>query len=191
LIYQQHSITDSEPSRMKMNRIVKLLLGCVLAGLMLQTAGAEASPAKFGIKWQSLIGQWRGEGASGGGGACGFHFDLSEQIIVRTNHAALPATGGRPANLHDDLMVIYPGPTEDKAKAIYFDNEGHVIEYGAEWSADGNTLTFLSKPAAGPQFRLTYKRLEAKLFSVSFDMAPPGQAAFKTYTSGKIRREGD
>ena len=34
----------------------------------------------------------------------------------------------------------------DKAKAIYFDNEGHTIDYSAEWAADGNTLTFISRP---------------------------------------------
>ena len=85
-------------------------------------------------------------------------------------------------------MVIYPALTEDKGKAVYFDNEGHMIEYDAEWSADGKTLTFLSKPGAGPQFRLSYQREDAKTFAVRFEMAAPGQGSFKLYTSGKMRR---
>ena len=75
--------------------------------------------------------------------------------------------------------------------AMYFDNEGHAIEYEAEWSADGAALTFLSKPGAEPQFRLTYKRADANTFLVTFEMAPSGQGVFKVYTSGKIGREGD
>ena len=87
-------------------------------------------------------------------------------------------------------MIICPGATADKGRAMYFDNEGHVIEYDAEWSPDGNTLTFLSKPAAGPQFRLIYKKADPRSFTVSFEMAPPGQGAFKVHTSGKIKRDG-
>jgi hypothetical protein len=176
---------------MKMNRIGTMILSVVVPALTVQSAmQASAAPAKFGSKWQALIGEWKGENASGGSaGACGFHLDLADHIIVRTNHAVLAPTGGDAAKAHDDLMIIYPGSLEDKGKAVYFDNEGHVIEYDAEWSADGNTLTFLSKPAAGPQFRLTYKREDAKTFSVIFAMAAPGQGSFKVYTSGKIKQE--
>ena len=176
---------------MKTNRIATLILSVVVPTLALQNAaGAAGSPAKFGAKWQALIGEWKGENASGGSsGACGFHLDLADHVIVRTNHAVLTATGGNSASAHDDLMVIYPAALEDKEKAVYFDNEGHVIEYDAEWSADGNTLTFLSKPAAGPQFRLSYKKADSKTFSVTFEMAAPGQGSFKVYTSGKIKRE--
>lgn len=160
----------------------------VLVGTQLLDAAGSTAGAKFGPKWKTLIGEWQGENQSGSGsGACGFHFDLTEHVIVRTNHAELSAAG-RP---HDDLMVISPEPLPDKAKAIYFDNEGHVIEYAAEWSADGNVLTLLSKPGPGPQFRLTYKKNGSEGFAVTFEIAPPGQpAAFKEYTSGKIRRIG-
>jgi hypothetical protein len=170
-----------------MNRITTMILTVVASALASQSAmQASASPTKFGSKWQALIGEWKGENASGGAAAaCGFHLDLADHIIVRTNHAVLAPAG----DAHDDLMIIYPAALEDRGKAVYFDNEGHVIEYDAEWSADGNTLTFLSKPAAGPRFRLTYKREDAKTFSVVFAMAAPGQASFKVYTSGKIKQE--
>lgn len=75
---------------------------------------------------------------------------------------------------------------------MYFDNEGHVIDYTATWSAGGDTLTFLSKPTSGtPQFRLIYKRLDAQTLSVVFEMAALGQTgAFKPYVSGKLKRKG-
>jgi hypothetical protein len=176
---------------MKMNQIAIFILSVVVPALAVQNAGgAAASPTKFGAKWQTLLGEWKGENGSGGSsGACGFHLDLADHVIVRTNHAVLAATAGNAANAHDDLMIIYPGALEDKGKAVYFDNEGHVLEYDAQWSADGSTLTFLSKPAAGPQFRLTYKKADPKTFSVTFEMAAPGQGSFKVYTSGKIKRE--
>jgi len=160
----------------------------VLVGSQLLTAAGPLAAPKFGPKWKTLIGEWQGESQSGSGsGACGFHFALSEHTIVRTNHAELSA-GAAP---HDDLMVLSPELAPDKAKAIYFDNEGHVIEYAAEWSADGSTLIFASKPAPGPQFRLTYKKNGSEGFTVTFEIAPPGQpASFKEYTAGKIRRVG-
>ena len=109
--------------------------------------------------------------------------------MVRTNHAEVVASGSRPGGMHDDLMVIYPGANETQANATYWDNEGHVIEYSGAWSADGNTLSFLSKPRGpGPQFRLTYKKVDADTLDVSFDIGAPG-GSFKTYTTGRIRRQ--
>jgi hypothetical protein len=172
-----------------MNPLVLAVALITLAGLLLVSA-QEAAGGKFGPQWRLLVGGWVAEASPGSGtGACAFRFDLGGHVMVRTNHAELPATGARPGGAHDDLMVIYPGASESQANAVYWDNEGHRIEYNATWSADGNTLTFMSKPGPGPQFRLTYKKLEADSLSVAFEMAAPGQAgAFKPYTSGKIRR---
>jgi len=143
-------------------------------GDQMLTAANSAPSSRFGPKWSSLTGEWKGENQSGApSGACGFYFDLAGHVMVRTNHAELSST----APPHDDLMVLTPDSAPDKAKATYYDNEGHVIEYLAEWSADGNNLTFTSKAGPGPQFRLTYKKLAPDSFSVSFDMAPPGTPA--------------
>jgi hypothetical protein len=160
-------------------------------------APAQLAPAtnKLDSKWSALAGEWAGEGTGNpgsGSGTSSFQFDLQNQVLVRRSHSEYPASGGRPATAHDDLMVIYPG-TGDESRAIYFDNEGHVIEYTATWSAAGDTLTFLSKPTTGaPQFRLTYKKVDAQTLTVAFEMAPPGQAgAFKPYVSGRLKRKGD
>ena len=150
--------------------------------------------AQLNSKWEMLVGEWAGDGSGSPGSGTGtssFQFDLQKQVLVRRSHSEYPALGGRPATVHDDLMVIYPG-TGEEARATYFDNEGHVIEYTATWSAGGDTLTFLSKPTSGtPQFRLIYKRLDAQTLSVAFEMAAPGQTgAFKPYVSGKLKRKG-
>ena len=162
-----------------------------LACLTVSAQTTNPSGGKFGPQWRLLVGEWTSEASAGvGAGSCAFRFDLGGHILMRTNHAELPAAGNRPGGAHDDLMVIYPGANEASGHATYWDNEGHVIEYSASWSADGATLTFLSKPGAGPQFRLTYKKLDSDSLSVAFDMAAPGQTgAFKTYTSGRIRRQ--
>ncbi len=159
-----------------------------------QSKPGQRAPAaaKLDSKWSALVGEWAGEGSGNpgnGAGTSSFQFDLQKQVLVRRSHSEYPAAGGRPATVHDDLMVIYPGAGEE-SRAIYFDNEGHVIDYTATWSAAGDTLTFLSKPtASAPQFRLTYKKIDAQTLNVAFEMAPPGQAgAFKPYVSGRLKR---
>lgn len=177
---------------MNVRGMIVALFSAVCLAASAQNQGAAASAgAKFGAQWRVLAGEWTSEASAGGGaGNCAFRFELGDHILVRTNHAELVATGNRPGGVHDDLMVIHPGTTGSEAHATYWDNEGHVIQYAASWSADGNTLSFVSEPGSGPQFRLTYKQLDADRLAVSFEMAPPGQPkAFKPYTSGRIRRQ--
>jgi hypothetical protein len=170
--------------------IVLTLFLCLVDAQNPSRAASGSSVSKFGPKWKSLEGEWTAESSPGAGnGNCTFHFALNQHVLVRTNHAELTGAGSAPAGVHDDLMVICPGESEDQAHATYWDNEGHVIEYSANWSGDGNALTFLSKSGPGPQFRLTYKKVDSDTLAVSFDMAPPGNpGAFKQYTSGRIRR---
>jgi hypothetical protein len=184
-----------------MRRIIAITTVIVFGALHLHAQSDQANspgraPAarKLDSKWNAVVGDWVGEGKGSpgsGSGTSSFKFDLQQQVLVRRSHSEYPATAGRPATVHDDLMVIYPG-TAEESKAMYFDNEGHVIEYSAKWSAGDDTLTFLSKPTAGaPQFRLAYKKIDSETLMVTFEMAPPGQAgAFKPYVSGRLRRSG-
>jgi hypothetical protein len=90
-------------------------------------------------------------------------------------------------------MVIYPGARGEPTKAIYFDNEGHVINYTAAFSKEERTLTFISDAAApGPRFRLSYTPKGPDSVRIKFEIAPPGQPdAFKTYLEGGAsRRKG-
>ena len=172
--------------------IARLLLAIIPLFCFAALAQSATTPGgEFGPQWRLLAGGWKAEASAGSpAGSCAFRFELGGHILVRTNHAETLPRGNTPAGTHNDLMVISPGTTGAQALATYWDNEGHLIEYSAGWSTDGNTLTFLSKPGPGPQFRLIYKKVDSDTFSVSFDMAPPGQSgAFKTYTSGRIRRQ--
>ena len=97
-----------------------------------------------------LIGEWVGEGKEGQGTG---HFslapDLGGKILVRRNHAELPAGNGRPAAVHEDLMVIYKSQDSKSAKAIYFDSEDHVINYTVTFPrTNRQALMFISTATA-------------------------------------------
>jgi hypothetical protein len=139
------------------------------------------------------MGFWVGEGSGDpgkGSGRFSFALDLDEKILVRRHHAEFPAAGGRPAASHDDLLITYRSEPDKATKAIYFDNEGHVIHYTASFSSDGRNLTFLSDATtAGPRFRLSYTAGQDGELLIKFEIAPPGNPdAFKTYVEGKARR---
>jgi hypothetical protein len=158
---------------------------------------AKLAQASEGDPWgpyRCLLGEWEGEGSGQPGkGSGGFTFalDLSGKVLVRRNHSEYPAAGGRPAVVHDDLMVVYPEASGKTLKAEYFDNEGHVIHYTVTAGDDGKTLTFVSGAAApGPRFRLTYTKVEADRVGIKFEIAPPGKPdGFRTYLEGKARKK--
>ncbi len=142
---------------------------------------------------QFLVGNWEGEGSGEPGhgrGSFSFRFDLEKHVLVRRNRADYPATKDRAAYSHEDLMVIYPEGVPSEFRAIYFDNEGHVIHYTTAISPDRKMVQFLSPPAPGaPRFRLTYIKLDEKSLRIQFEIAPPGKPeAFSTYLEAKARR---
>ncbi len=142
--------------------------------------------------WKFLLGEWEGghTGDPGAGtGTFSFAFDLDENILVRKSRTVFPPTKERAGYAHDDLIIVYCELTGEK-RAIYFDNEQHIIHYAARVSADQNTITLESDPLpAQPQFRFTYTRLGEDQVDARFEMTPPGQpGAFFTYLEGTARR---
>jgi hypothetical protein len=138
-----------------------------------------------------MTGAWASiDGPEKGSGSFSLTPDLDGKVLVRRNHADLPASNGRPAAKHDDLMVIYRDAGK-AVKAIYFDNEGHVIEYMVTTTPDKKSLTFLSDVGiSSPRFRLMYTKGEGDTMSISFAIAQPGKPnAFKTYVQGKVGRQ--
>jgi hypothetical protein len=128
-----------------------------------------------------LIGDWTADTtADGGTGRFSFVQDLENKILVRRNQADYPAAKDRSASHHEDLMIVYvdAGAT---VKAIYFDNEGHVINYTVHW--DAGRLTFVSDPQQGsPTFRLSYTKSGDNTVKGQFEIAPPGKPdAFSMY----------
>ncbi len=88
-------------------------------------------------------------------------------------------------------MVIHPGE-KGAMKAVYFDNEGHVIHYTVEAAKEPGTLVFLSGPSpSAPRFHLTYAKRPGDEILIKFELTPPGTSdGFRTYLEGKARRAG-
>jgi len=139
-------------------------------------------------KWTWLMGEWQGEGSGQpgqGGGTFEFAFDLDKNVIVRKSHSEYPATENTPETIHDDLMIIYvEGKSEPKA--IYFDNEGHTINYSISFGANSIVMTS-SKVENTPVFRLTYTLLDDNRINTAFEMSQDGQN-FMTYLEGKSEK---
>jgi hypothetical protein len=177
-----------------MKKVVVMFTLCVITFIVSTLLSAQ-QPAKNAdwSSWQFLLGEWVGEGGGNqpgqGAGGCSFYLDLQDRVLVRKNYSEFPAAKDRPAYSHNDLTIIYQVP--GKAQAVYFDNEGHVINYTVEFSADQNTLTFVSEiqPSA-PRFRLTYIKSANETLKLKFEIAPPGKPeAFSLYIESALRRK--
>jgi len=161
----------------------------VYAIMFLALSAGAAAPPPDDDAWKPyrfLAGEWTGEGAGEpgkGSGGFSFAWDLQEKVLVRRNRSEYPAAQGRPAASHEDLMVIYRADGRGPTKAIYFDSEGHVINYAVTFSDDQRTLTFLSDALpATPRFRLSYTKFGDDSMKIKFEIAPPGKPdSFKTY----------
>ncbi|BDU74259.1 hypothetical protein [Mesoterricola silvestris] len=154
-------------------------------------AQAQSLPADPFAPVRFLAGDWVGEGSGDpgkGSGAFSFRFELDGKALVRRSSASYPAQGGRPALRHEDLMTIFA--EGGKLKALYLDNEGHVIRYDATPLPQGEGVAFRSEPGPGPGFRLTYRVRTGGTVAVEFAIAPPGKPeAFAPYVEGTSRRK--
>jgi hypothetical protein len=138
--------------------------------------------------WQSLqflIGTWEAKTQGGfakaeGIGTYMFQLELRNHILAR--HSSGEACKG-PADFncaHSDLLYVYQDAAGQPHKAIYFDNEGHVIHYQVS-TPTASSVIFLSDPSRpGPQFRLSYA-LNGSILSGKFQMRMPGQTEFTSY----------
>ena len=176
-----------------MRSILAMLLGaglCLLSGTALEAQ--ETTPPNW-RDWYFLLGEWVGTGnGQPGQGTGGFTFkpDLQQHVLVRTNRAEYPAAKERPAYKHDDLMVIYHETAASPLRAIYFDNEGHVIHYAVRIDAADETAIFLSESEAGtPGYRLSYVGKTADTVNIKFEVAPPDKPEqFQTYIEATAKR---
>jgi len=162
----------------------------IIAALFALTVPSFGQQSTIWEKWVPLIGEWKGEGSGQpgeGGGTFSFHFDLDQKILVRKGHSEYPATAQKPKIIHDDLMIIYADSSSGApSKAIYFDNEGHLIHYTITYPEKSIILTS-EKTANAPVFRLTYTLLENQTFHTKFEMSADGEK-FMTYLEGNSAR---
>lgn len=166
----------------------------LLLSLCIFSHRLSAQPAAKPVNWdafQFLVGTWIGEGSGDPGqgtGGFSFSFDLQKTILVRKNYADYPATKDRPAFSHNDLMIIYG--EVDKFRAVYFDNEQHVINYTLSISKDFSAIIFVSDITPGaPRFRLTNAKQGTDSMKITFEIAPPGKPeSFNRYIDAVAHR---
>ncbi len=110
--------------------------------------------AKTDDAWKSLSfleGSWEAKtkGGSAGADSAGgysFQFDLKRHVLARYTEASSSCKGPKDFDCqHGDLLYIYQDAPGAPLKAIYFDNEGHVIHYDVA-PAEANMAIFLSEP---------------------------------------------
>jgi hypothetical protein len=168
---------------MRVNKVIKTLVVALLV-FAVSLAG-QTSPAPTWKALNFLIGTWGATTRSGSAGAAtsgtySFQLALRSHVLARySSNSGCKA----PADFdceHGDLLYIYPDAPRQSYKAIYFDNEGHVIHYDLSIPTP-TSVVFLSSPSqAGPQFRLSYVLKGSTMYG-KFQMRSPGESEFKSY----------
>src|ERR1700710_488246 len=132
----------------------KHLLSLALVCFLLTPLAASAQDAFSGL--QFLVGNWEAEGKPGEAtGHTEFTLDLQGKALVRHNHAEYPPANGKPAYIHDDLMVTYREVKPVATKAVYFDSAGYYARYTVTSSSPGQA-TFISDVIPGfPRYRVS------------------------------------
>jgi hypothetical protein len=161
---------------------VCFLLLCASSGL------AQSASPGGGDAWKPLrflIGTWEAKTRGGSAGAASsgsysFQLELRDHVLAR--HSSGSGCKG-PADFdceHGDLLYVYQDAAGQPYKAIYFDNEGHVIHYDVSFPSP-TSVVFLSD-----QFRLSYELKGSTMYG-KFQMRGPGRDDFKSYLewSGK------
>lgn len=167
--------------------IQRFILAALLCagGLYAQNVSPVAPASDPWKSLQFLMGTWEAKTQGGSAGATGsgvytFQLELRNHVLAR--HSSYEGCKG-PADFdceHGDVLYVYQDAPGLPYKAIYFDNEGHVIHYDVS-TPTATSAVFLSDPSqAGPQFRLVYE-LTGSTMSGKFQMRMPGQAEFKSY----------
>jgi hypothetical protein len=179
---------------MKNKQTIFRFIVCLVLPVLSLASFTQSTPKSDWADWDFLIGEWtaaESSGVPGSASAGGFTLtpDLGGKILLRKNHAEYPPANGRPAIVHDDLMIVYR--ESGATKAFYDDNEGHVIRYDVNASADKKKITLISEKAAGaPRYRLIYESLQPGLVKLSFEIAPPDKPEeFKKYVEGLVKKK--
>lgn len=142
---------------------------------------------------QFLIGSWSspvsGQPGEGISGSTIFSYQLNQKIMVRSSRAEFaPEPGKTQGNVHEDLLVIYQQPGEAHLRAIYFDNEGHIIHYTLSFPTGQPSVVFESEATAtSPRARLVYEVASDGKLRIEFSVAAPG-GELMSHVSGTVIR---
>ena len=151
-------------------------------GLHAQTPAPSKTDPFASIRF--LEGTWeartQGASAASSSGVYTFRMELGNHILAR--HSSTDPGCKGPATFdceHGDLLYVYQDSAGEPLKAIYFDNEGHVIHYNVSAASPG-TVIFLSEPSPGPRFRLVYE-LKNSIMTGKFQALMPGASEWNSY----------
>jgi hypothetical protein len=134
-----------------------------------------------------LTGTWNasGQGPSGAAasGTYTFQLELANHVLARHSTSAAGCKG--PATFdceHGDLLYIYADAPGQPLRAIYFDNEGHVIHYTVSTPEPATAIFLSDATQPGPQFRLVYQlKATERVMSGKFQARMPGQSDWTSY----------
>jgi hypothetical protein len=177
---------------MKITIIVILVLLLFFCGF--SVFSQEKTEKDWNRTLSYLIDDWTGEGTGKpgeGSGYFSFKYSLDSNIIVRNSHSEYPPSNDKPEIIHDDLLVVYKESSDSFNKAIYYDNEGHVIHYNIAVSEDNKSIIFTGEQSINqPVFRLTYKIMDENKVYITFEFALPDKPdSFNTYLEGTSVRK--
>ncbi len=166
-----------------MRKLLSFVMLMMAMPILAQTNASSSAPDA----WKDLgflEGTWsatgHGPGTVSASGKYAFVRELDGHVMAR--HSTTDANCKGPATFdcaHGDLLYIFADAPGQPLKAIYLDNEGHVIHYEVS-TPEAGTAIFLSVPGPGPRFRLTYQ-LKAGVMTGKFQMQMPGQEDWKSY----------
>jgi hypothetical protein len=158
--------------------IAIFLIAATLYAQTLQAGGDPLQPLAF------LEGTWdakaQGNGGAVANGYYAFRLELGNHVLARHSYEA-NCKGPADFNCeHGDLLYVYADPPGQALKAIFFDNEGHVIHYDVSTPGPATAVFMSDASLPGPQFRLTYT-LKVSILSGKFQMHMPGQTEWRSY----------
>lgn len=142
---------------------------------------------------QFLIGSWAspvsGQPGQGASGTTTFSYDLDGKIIIRRSRAEFaPEPGATKGLVHEDLLIIYQQTGDPPFRAIYFDNEGHIIHYTLTFPEKQPSVVFESAASeTSPGARLIYEAAVDGSLRVEFLVAAPG-GELLSHVSGTVIR---
>jgi hypothetical protein len=166
-------------------RIVEALVtACLCASTILAQSSSSPGPDAW-KPFRFLIGTWNaktqgGSAGSASSGTYSFQLELRDHVLARhSNNGACKGPADYDCE-HGDLLYVYPDSPGQPYKAIYFDNEGHVIHYEVSTPSSSSVVFVSDSSLPGPQFRLSYELKGSTMYG-KFQMRALGQTEFTSY----------
>jgi hypothetical protein len=165
------------------------MTGMLVAGACFQLLSAQPSPptsADQPLRVLSFLeGTWdaktsRASSGIDASGAYTFKKELGGHILARYSSSAGCVGPADSDCKHGDLLYVYQDPVNRALKAIYFDNEGHVIHYDVSTPGPARAVFISDATAPGAQYRLTYE-LKGAVMQGRFQIRQQGEAEWVSY----------